>query len=166
MESTNGWTQTNVAPARATDGWLDRLFIEGHGDGPELADAIVQAAREVTEVRAGKQGNPYHVTVGRVWHIGEKLAEIRSDAHADIPVAFATDEIFAAGLRLGDAAVVGHEEIAPGVLLTTIERGLEQKSRLNPMTGQQMPVHVEALLDSQDLPARTNPVRRRLRFVA
>ena len=63
------------------------------------------------------------------------------------------------GLRLGDPAVIRHEELSPGILLTTLERGLERNGRLSRVTGQALPRHLDDLLDSSQLTDRSRSVR-------
>jgi hypothetical protein len=156
--------QPEVAATEESRGhWVDRvLFSADMGDETEIAEPIWNAAREVAEIRSRYEMEhaTARLTIGRVWKIDETLSEVRSTTpSAEDSFAFFTDEIFAAGLCLGDPVVVRHEDLAPGVFLTTIERGVERERRVSRVSGQPLPPHLEKLLDSTSLSTREHLVR-------
>lgn len=156
-------------PVTATT-WIDRmLFASGRPGETEVAEPVWNAAREVTEIRARYQEEDFNVrlTLGRVWRIDDALSEIRPElASLEESFVFQADEVLTAGLRLGDPVVIRHEELGPGIFLTTLERGLDRSARTSRVSGQPLPRHLEELLDSAALPSRNRVVRRPLRRVA
>lgn len=150
--------------------WIDRmLFASPTANETEVAASVWNAAREVAEIRARYQEDDFTVrlTIGRVWRIDDALSEVRPEPPSlDDSVVFGSDEVLSAGLRLGDPVVIRHEDLSPGVFLTTIERGLDSSTRTSRVTGQPLPRHLEELLDSSILPSRHQIVRRSLRRVA
>jgi hypothetical protein len=140
--------------------WIDRvLFVAKRNGDPEVPEPVWNAAREVAEIRDRYQDGDAHVrlTVGRVWNIDDAITEVRPELlPSGEAFAFFTDEVLAAGLRLGDPVVVRHEELSPGIFLTTFERGLERTSRVSRVSGQPLPRHLDELLDSSELTARTS----------
>jgi hypothetical protein len=156
-----------VQASRLRDEWMERaVFGIEHGGDEAIAEPVWRAANEIAAVRARYE--PHDVgaglIAGRLWHVGEVFAEVRAfPPNADQQFAFLTEEILSAGLRLGDPIIVRHEELAPGVLLTQIERGLEQLHRHNRLSGDPLPVHLEDLLDASSLGQKTSevpPLRR------
>jgi hypothetical protein len=150
--------------------WIDRmLFASPAANETEVAASVWNAAREVAEIRARYKDDDFTVrlTIGRVWRIDDALSEVRPEPPSlDDSVVFGSDEVLSAGLRLGDPVVIRHEDLSPGVFLTTIERGLDSSTRTSRVTGQPLPRHLEELLDSSILPSRQQIVRRSLRRVA
>jgi hypothetical protein len=147
--------------------WINRVLFNGPATGDaEVAEPVWSAAREVAEVRSRYEEEDANVrlTIGRVWTIDEVFSEVRPEAPAiDESFPFFVDEIFTAGLRLGDPVVIRHEELARGVFLTTLERALERVTRVNRVSGQALPPHLDALLDASRLQPRrraTRPLRR------
>jgi hypothetical protein len=147
--------------------WMERAVfgIESIGD-EAIAEPVWHAANEIAAVRARYEAHDVGtgVIAGRLWRIGDVFGEVRAfPPNADQRFDFLTDEIFSAGLRLGDPIIVRHEELAPGVLLTQIERGLEKERRHHRLSGDPLPVHLEDLLDDSPLGQRTSevpPLRR------
>jgi hypothetical protein len=128
----------------------------------DVASPIWNAAREVAEVRAQFEDEhaAARLTIGRVWRIDERLTEVRPMTRSvEDSFVFFTEEILAADLRLGDPVAIRHEELAAGVILTTIERGVESTRRLSTLTGQSLPRHLEELLDATRLGSSNNRVR-------
>jgi hypothetical protein len=147
--------------------WVDRvIFAAGPGGEGEVAEPIWSAAHEVAEVRAHYQDEnaTARLTAARVWKIGETFSEVRAQTPSpEESFAFFTDEVFTAGLRLGDPVVIRHEELGPGVFLTTLERGVERDLRVSKVSGQPLPRHLEELLDASQLASRrrlVEPLRR------
>ncbi|MGA8363145.1 MAG: hypothetical protein WB709_01345 [Solirubrobacteraceae bacterium] len=143
--------------------WIDRVFFAvDSDDDSEVAEPIWNAAQEVAEVRAHyeEEDATARLTVGRVWKIDEIFSELRAlTPSVDNSFAFFSDEVFAAGLRLGDPVVIRHEELAPGIFLTTLERGVERDRRVSRISGQPLPRHLDELLDSSELAPRKRLVR-------
>lgn len=105
------------------------------------------------------------VTLGRLWRSGEELAEIRPvEPSAQEAFSFLAEEVFSAGLRLGDPVAVRHEAGAPGVFITTLEPALDVARRSDPkLASPPPPAHLDALLDESRLSARSGdvpPLRR------
>jgi hypothetical protein len=155
----------DVESARAWREWLDRALFGGGDNGQtKVAEPVLEAAREVAEVRSNYEGDDLNVrlTIGRVWRIEDHLTEVRPESLGE-SYAFPTKEVFAAGLRLGDPVVIRHEELSPGVFLTTFERGIESARRISRLSGQALPTHLGELLKSVKLrkhQPRTRPLRQ------
>lgn len=143
--------------------WVDRLVYAGQPDYEgDVAEPVWDAARDVAEVRARYDGEDTNVrlTIGRVWRIEEVFSEVRAATSLGTDsFAFFTDEVLSAGLRLGDPVVVRHEELGPGVFLTTLERAIERSRRVSRVTGQTFPRHLDDLLDSTELSRRKRSTR-------
>jgi hypothetical protein len=150
--------------------WVDLMLFAAPTAGEvEVAEPVWSAAREVAEVRARFTEEDVNVrlSVGRVWRIDDALSEVRPEVPSvDESFVFRADEVLNAGLRLGDPVVIRHEDLGPGVFLTTIERGLDRSARTSRVSGQPLPRHLEDLLDASALQTRNQVVRRSLRRVA
>lgn len=174
MEITEGgasWSTSDVEPSSRTDPtrtWLDRALYAQHVDeAQDVAEPIWTAVNEVADVRHRytKHGLGAQVTTGRVWKIDRVLSELRPEGPSpEASFAFLTDEVLAAGLRLGDPVVIRHEEVGPGVLLTMLERGLEKGASASRISGQPLPRHLDELLDAVSIRGRTRSVRPMRRF--
>lgn len=146
--------------ARVWREWLDQAFF-GPSQSDQIAAPVLDAARDIAEVRQRYTAeDPYvRVMVGRVWRIDDRFAEIRPEqAATEESVVVGTEEIFELGLRLGDPVVIRQEELQAGLSLTSVERGLEPRQHVNPISGQPVPVHLEELLDTSELGVRTRLV--------
>lgn len=145
---------------RAWREWLDRAFFDSV-QTDEIVAPVLDAAQDIAEVRQRYAAeDPYvRVIVGRVWRIDDRFAEIRPErAVAEESVVVGTEEIFEVGLRLGDPVVIRQEELQVGLSLTSVERGLERRQQVSPVSGQPILAHVEELLDSSEIGARTRLV--------
>lgn len=157
-----------VEPDRSGTHWIDRVVPRHSGDSRSLPEPLWKAANEIADVRArfGDAIGAVRLTPAHVWRIDETFAEVRpEDSLLDEPFAFFSDELLAAGLRLGDPVVVRHEQLVPGHFLTSIQRGLERPARVDRVSGQPQPRHLEGLLDSAALRPRVRQ-RGSLRRVA
>jgi hypothetical protein len=146
---------------RAWREWIDQALFERGLDAEDLSEAVLDVVREIAEVRERYASeDPYiRITVGRIWRVDETFTEVRlEEAPKDESFVVQSHEVFALGLRLGDPVVIRHEELHPGIFLTTIERGLEPKQRIGRVSGQPLPAHLEHLLDSSTLGSRTRLV--------
>jgi hypothetical protein len=148
--------------------WVDRLLIRRQVDRLEPFPAVVEAAREVAEIRAvyADDALEVQVIVGHVWRVGDDLAEVRTTAGPAAAFALPTAELFDAGLRLGDPVVLRHEALAPGTILTTYERGIETDARINRLSGQSLPRHLDQLLDGSPLSAQRLTIDRPIKRLA
>lgn len=145
---------------RAWREWLDRAFFD-FAQSDEIVAPVLDAAQDIAEVRQRFTAeDPYvRVMVGRVWRIDDRFAEIRPEqVVAEESVVVGTEEIFDVGLRLGDPVVIRQEELQAGISLTSVERGLERRQQVNPVSGQPILAHVKELLDSSELGVRTRLV--------
>jgi hypothetical protein len=155
------------APTQLQGDWVNRLLFGAEPESDdEIAEPIWRAANEIAEVRSryGQDDVGIGFSAGRLWRIGETFGEVRAfEAISEGSFVFLTSEILSAGLRLGDPIIVRHEQLAPGVLLTNIERGVEKVRRYNRLSGEPLPAHLEELLDASSLSSRTHdvpPLRR------
>jgi hypothetical protein len=147
--------------------WIDDLLFGPPTDGEaRVVEPAVIAARDIAEVRAQlSESEPRaSLIVGRVWAIGDVFTDVRPiDTVLEDSFAVFSEEVLSAGLRLGDPVVVRHEELAPGLSLTTVERGLEDSRRVSRITGQPLPRHLDELLDAASLGSSrqfARPLRR------
>lgn len=170
-QGTTSWNTSDFelsSRADATHTWLDRALYAQHVDEvQDVAEPIWTAVNEVADVRRRytDHGLGARVTTGRVWKIDSVLSELRPEGPSpEASFAFLTDEVLAAGLRLGDPVVIRHEEVGPGVLLTMLERGLEKGAKTGRVSGQALPRHLDELLDAVSLRGRTRSVRPMRRF--
>lgn len=154
-------------PRRAGERWARHALQAAAEDGHELLDFVqsTNAATAAVRQRLADRLPPASVTLCRVWRLGASHTELRplEDPPATA-YSFLNEEIFSAGLRLGDAVNVRHEAIAPAVSVTTldpaIELGRETRRRLTP---RRLPAHLDQLLDDSPLAARASeppPLRR------
>jgi len=153
-------SEEGAVGGRAWREWLDRAFFDS-AQSNEIVAPVLDAAQDIAEIRHRYMAeDPYvRVMVGRVWRIDDRFAEIRPEqAVVEESVVVGTEEIFEVGLRLGDPVVIRQEELQAGISLTSVERGLEQRQQVSPVSGQPILAHVEELLDSSELGARTRLV--------
>lgn len=159
-ENSPGHTEEVAPGGRAWREWLDHAFFDSvHSD--EIVAPVLDAAKDIAEVRNRYAAeDPYvRFMAGRVWRIDDRFAEIRPDqAVAEESVVVGTEEIFELGLRLGDPVVIRQEDLQAGISLTSVERGLERRQQVSTVSGQPILAHVEALLDSSEIGARTRLV--------
>jgi len=170
------WAEAEVEDVELDDSgggsvsWIDHMLFPTFRPGAtEIADPVWDAAREVAEIRTRFEAESPSVrlTIGRVWRIDDALSEVRPELPSlDESFAFSADEVLEAGLRLGDPVVIRHEELAPGVLLTTLERGLDRSVRTSRLTAQPLPPNIDGILEDSALSERHHVVGRPLRYVA
>jgi hypothetical protein len=143
--------------------WISRaLYSDDLMGREELSRYIWEAACKVSEVRARLSPDDLktHVTLGRVWKIDDRFAQVRT-GESDVSESFVffAEEVFAAGLRLGDPVAIRHEELRAGVLLTSLERGLEAQVCPPRLSNTPLPAHLDQLLDEESLGKRIRPVQ-------
>lgn len=162
VPTTNVWS-----PPRASDRWGRRALGAAVEEGAEIL-AFVRPAAEATDAvrqRLADRLPPAPTRLCRVWRIRESRAELRPlDAGVEEAYEFFSDEVLAAGLRLGDPVSVRHDAIAPGVAITTLDPAVELGRRAKTtLTARSLPEHLGALLDEADLvtrPSEPPPIRR------
>jgi hypothetical protein len=147
--------------------WLKHVLFQLTADSEEIAEPVARAAASIAEVRDRfAPEDPYvRFVTGRIWRMDDAFSEIRPEGQNLESIVVSTEEIYALGLRLGDPVVVRHEELQSGIYLTTVERGLEPSRRVSPISEQPVPEHLDQLLDSAELGARTR-IARPLRQLA
>lgn len=154
--------------SRPGDNWLRAaLRWQDEQECSAVTAVALAAAQEVQRVRATlerRDFRPVVVTLGRVWRIGDERAEIRAvEPAVQEAFSFFTDEVFSAGLRLGDPVAVRHEAVGPGGVITTIEPALDTEGRAEHLGDPAPPAHLDGLLDESRLSVRSSevpPLRR------
>ena len=146
--------------------WSRQLLRDAADEAPELLTVLADAATAADAVRdrLSDRLGPANTTLARVWRIGDVRTELRPlDTELAEPFSFLTEEVLAAGLRLGDAVSVRHEAIAPGVVITTLDPAVDLRPRGKRLSPRPSPVHLDELLDESERPKRATspaPLRR------
>ncbi len=151
-------------PNRPAERWSRQALRWAHDDAPELLDELAAPAAELSKMRS--EFTPHlplaQVTLSRVWRIGRHETELRP-LRGDQPFAFLSSEVLDAGLRLGDAVAVRHEEVSPGTVITTLDPAVDVARRRESLSGRRVPGHIEALLEERPPGQRSEepaPLRR------
>lgn len=151
-------------PDHPGDRWSRRMVRHLEVHAPDLLMQLSASADALSRarVRLPPQVPLAETTLSRVWRIGRDHAELRP-VNEGPNFAFLSAEVLRGGLRLGDALLVRHEEIAPGTVITTLDPAVEIAPRGSRLNDYRSVPHVGALLEEQPPKKRSEdpkPLRR------